>query len=363
MPERLKIVILDDNDERRYLIRDMLPDYVDAFFSPISDNARNLILQDASGRCTDLVIMNADDETGTVLNVFTWMREEEETLFNMPVLLLCEDTFSDNVMPFLEIGDAEFAEGEIDPDRLFMQIMDMIDAAEKAPEKWTEPSYTEKESTRIQGLSVKPVGEDEDTVRRSIVLQHEEQLKQLEQALERGRQKQEKRKELMALAEQYQSEIPVEEPLHRLNGEEALKVLVQEAPAEVEEETKATIVVVDYDVRNRKLCELFLQRDYRVVSISTGMNTIDYFVKNKADLLILSTDMPILDGFKILNSIRWQPNGKRLPVIFMAEGDPEEARKKCQLERVVGVLMKPVSKSALRRSVDAVLSTVASTRR
>lgn len=368
MPDRLKIVILDDNDERRYQIRDMLPDYIDAVFAPIRDSAKSLIKGEASGKRTDLVIMNADDETGCTLSLFTWMKTEEEALFSVPVLLLCEDAFSDSVLAFLEAGDAEFYEGEVDPDQLFMQIMDMIEAAEMAPDPVAEPSYTEKDSARIQGHSVKPVGEDEDTIRRSIVLKHEEQLQQLDQAIERGRKKQEQIKELMALAMQYKEENstaeekpPKEKPLHELNGESALKVL-SEAEDQEPEEKKPTIVVVDYDVRNRKLCELFLQRDYQVVSITTGMNAIDHFVKNKADLLILSTSMPILDGFKILNSIRWQPNGKRVPVIFMAEGDPDEVRRKCQKEHVVGVLTKPVSKTALRRSVDAVLATLASSR-
>ncbi len=375
MPDRLKLVILDDNDERRYLIRDMLPDYIDAVFSPLRDNALSLIKIEASGRKTDLVIMNADDETGVALSLFSRMKSSED-LYRIPVLLLCEDAFSDRVLEFLEFGDAEFAEGELDPDLLFMQIMDMIDAAEMAPEDWSEPLYTvEKDPGRVQGLSLKPLGEDEDTIRRSIVLQHEEQLRQLDEAIERGRKKQEQIKELMALAVQYKEELSAldemksaekpsaeaqsaEKPLHELSGESALKVL-SGTEEEEPEEKKPTIVVVDYDVRNRKLCELFLQLDYKVVSITTGMGAIDYFVKSKADLMLLSTGMPILDGYKILDSIRWQPNGKRVPVLFMAEGDLEEERKKCgQKERVVGILSKPVTKTSLRRSVDVVLHTL-----
>ena len=365
MSDRLRIVIFDDDINRKEQIKEHMPDYMDTIFCGNLDVAKKSI---ADADKTDLVVLNADEESGRSLSLFGWLKEDAKHA-SVPVLLLCEDAFSDRVLDFLDIGDAAFYEGDFDPDYFFMQVMETIDEAEMAPDEIEEPSYLEKDPDRILGLSVKPVGEDEDTIKRSIVLQHEEQLQQLDQAIERGRQKQQKLKEIMTLAIKYKEEIRREqeaetkesikentpkgpEGLHRLSGEKVESMLSDE------EDGRRTIVVIDNDHKNRKLCELFLQSDYRVVLESSGMGAIDYFVKAKADLILLSFRMPILDGLKILDSIRWQPNGKKVPVIFMTDEDIESVRKQCQRERVVGLLTKPVQKNALRRSVDAVLSTI-----
>lgn len=381
MTDRLKVVVIDEDDARKYMIKDILPDYIDVSLTGMVDSAKDLIRPDRDGRKTDLVILNADNTRGFALSLFRWMKTGEAGLETIPVILLCEDAFADHILAFLELDEVEFYEGEIDPDLFFMQVMDVIERAEMAPDPVEEPSYIEKDSTRIQGHSVKPQGETEDTVRRSIVLQHDDQLKQLDQAIERGRKKQEKIKEIMELAIRYKEEKALaaleedddllldEEPvcgvddLHRLEGPEALRMLEEEADVpEEQDEKKHTVVIVDYDPKNRKLCELFLKSSYQVVSFTSGMNAIDYFVKSKADLLLISFHMPILNGNKILDSIRWQPNGKKVPVIFMAEGDLESVRQQCKKEYVVGLLPKPVSKKVLQRSVDAVFSTIGTSR-
>ena len=367
--DKLKIVVIDDDETRRYLIKDNMPPYMDIEFCGYSESVKKAIRGGDDGEEADLVVLNAEDEKGLAPVIFTWLKEEP-TVASIPVLLLCEDAFSDRALAFLDIGDAEYYEGVFDPDYFFMKIMETIDEAQMAPDEIIEPSYLEKDPDRILGLSIKPVGESEDTIKRSIVLQHDEQLMQLDQALERGRKKQQKIKEIMTLAIKYKEEIIREEEeririaeeqektaneLHQIKGEDAWQML-----SDPEEDTRRTIVVVDDDPKNRKLCELFLQSDYKVVLISSGMSAIDYFVKAKADLLLISFRMPVLDGLKILDSIRWQPNGKKVPVIFMTDEDPDEIRKKCQKERVVGLLKKPVSKQALKRSADAVLSTIRS---
>lgn len=370
MPDQLKVVVLDDDSIRKNQIREALPDYIDVICSGFTESAKNQIRPQQDNRKTDLVIMNAEDGAGSAPAFFSWLKNEQG-LERVPVLLLCRDAFSDEALSFLETGDAEYYEGAFDPDHFFMKVMEVIDAAEMASEEIYEPSFREKDpDERLFGQSIKPLGETEDTVKRSIVLQHEEQLLQLDQALERGKKKQEKIREIMDLALKYKDEILAEEKeaaeqkkqalnndgdpagsLHRLDGSKVEQILS-------EEENRRTIVLVDHDQKNRKLCELFLKSDYDVVTLSTGMSAIDYFVRRKADLLLISYSMPILNGLKILDSIRWQPNGKKVPAIFLADEMSETVRKQCQKERVVGILTKPVQKAALRRSVDAVLSTL-----
>ncbi|HOO27665.1 MAG TPA: response regulator, partial [Lachnospiraceae bacterium] len=375
---KLKIVILDDNAERRNIISGFMPPYMECFAVPYGDTAKNLIRPDADGRVTDMVIMNADDNKGHGLYMFDWMKTKEAGLGlkKIPVILLTAEEFSERVLDFLEIGDAEFYVGEPDEDKLYSLIMRVFDKVELGPDPKEEPLlYTEeRDADKISGLTVKPVGE-EGVLKRSIVLSLDEQRMHLEQALERGRKRTEQLRELIEMAlrmkEEKKARLNMEQPesiqqkapwtpvwirpesQKYASGPVRLGASVYRNMSFIEPlnpdgaDTKKTIVIVDGDIRNLKTCELYLKNRYDVVSMETGMQAIDFFVRSKADLLLLSYAMPLLDGLKILESIRWQPNGRMVPVIFMAEGNLLEIGKQCRQAGSAGLLRKPISKSAL----------------
>lgn len=431
---KMKIVIVDKNEARRNRVKGCMPLYVEAFCENYGDAAKKQIRPEADGRLTDMVIMNADDSKGHGLYMFDWMKNEEPGLGfeKIPVLLLIADEFSDRALEFLELGDAEFYEGELDADKLYSKMMQTFDLMDFGSEPREEPLlYTEEKAMdKVSGLTIKPVGEG-TAVKRSIVLSLEEQRRHLALALERGQKRNEQLKEIMLTALRQKEERKAAAQTGFVNAPSQNPVMPQEqfktpeqfrtlekfktseqfktperfrapgqfrtpqqfvtpvvSPAVIpgkgpsipaftlptstsvpglaqiplptpylsQESFKKTIVVVDHDSRSLKTCEMFLQTRYDVIMVETGMRAIDYFVRSRADLLLLNYQMPVLDGQKILSSIRWQPNGKDVPTIFMAEGNFAEAAEKCKLEGVVGVLSKPVSQSVLMQAVEAVFS-------
>lgn len=397
---KLRVVVIDDNEERKKNIRDILPEYMEVIPTVYGNSAKEKIVPTASGIKCDLVIMNADDRRGQAIYMFDWMVKDEGGLGldRIPVLLLVEDEFSDRVMSFLEIGDAEFYEGDINPDEFFLLVTSIINEAEFLPEpSESEPIYSEKSADRLYGMSFKPEGEDEDTVKRSVVYNDEDQLAHLDVALERGRRKQELIREIMEAAQTLKNEglLEDEEPeiedtdveetvsagintqeqmspysrytsndpsLHNLDANK-VSAMLDETLSQYEDpmqngvyRIEKTIAVVDADIYNLNICDMYLRRRYNVVLLNSGMSAIDYFVKNKADLLLISYNMPVLDGVKILDSIRWQPNGKKVPTIFMADGNLELIKPRCRKEWVVGMLQKPLSQMALKQAVEAVFA-------
>lgn len=370
--EKLKVVLIDDNEERKKNIREILPQYMDVIPAPYGSQAIEKISPDFDKRECSLIIMNADDRRGQALNMFNMLVNDEGHLGldRIPVLILTEDEFSDRVMSFLEIGDVEIYEGDINPDDFFLTVTSIINEAEFRPEPIeVQAAYIEKNTDRIYGRSVKPEGEDEDTIKRSAVFNDKEQLEHLEAALERGRKKQELVREIMEAAENLKAENrkaeKTSEPREQKNlfNLDAAKVsaMLDETLTKYEETaqkpafvSEKTIAVVDADAINLNICDMYLKRRYKVVLLNSSMSAIDYFVKNKADLLLISYEMPLLDGVTILDSIRWQPNGKRVPAIFMTEGNPEIVKPRCRKEWVVGMLQKPLSQTALKQAVEAV---------
>lgn len=371
--EKLKVVVIDDNEERKKNILEILPDYMDVYLTVYGNDAKGKIVPSADGRKCDLVIINADDRKGQSLYMFDWLKRDAESLHldRIPVLLLCEDEFSDRILSFWELGDAEIYEGDIDPDELFILISSMLNEAELMPEpEETDviPSYTEKSTDRIIGLSVKPKGESQDTVKRSVIFNNSEQLKHLDVALERGRKKQELIREIMEAALQIKEKKVVHAKpantgsLYNLDAQKVGEILdetlikYEEPSAKGETSKEKVIAIVDADNSNLKILDMYLHRRFKIVTLTSGMSAIDFFVKDKADLLLINFNMPILDGTKILDSIRWQPNGKNVPTIFMVEGNIEMIKPLCRKEGVIGILQKPISQMAIRQAVDSVFN-------
>ena len=113
---QIRAVIIDDDRNRRELIKNSLPEYIESIDIVFGEGAIDYIKRDAEGILPDLVILNGDDSKNLGLYVFDWMinKSNDPDIEAIPVIVLTEDEFSDRCMEFLEIGDVIFYEGEID---------------------------------------------------------------------------------------------------------------------------------------------------------------------------------------------------------------------------------------------------------
>lgn len=450
----MRIVIIDDNEARRDQITNVMPDYAACVAVPYGDSALSFIKPDLNGEVPDIVILDGDDKKGMGLYTFDWMKTKSKNnaIASIPVIILTEDEFSDRSLDFLDIDDAVFYEGDIDEDKLFSCVMDTISSVEFAEEP-IPLSYTgEKSYDKVAGLSVKVAGETIEN-KRSIVLDIDNKLANLEAALERGRRKTETIKALMENAldvkrqasinnvnsggflnkvrvskglepvepnfvkkdagaasndeleysekladydNNYDEEdIPEEFRMKNLLRDDSVSAKIdaigdklKSQPfqavaahggnwlnARMKAETggganrpigndltntnqnvnRPTILVVDDDEKDRQLCEISLSSRFNVVTLESGMKAIDYFVKNTADLVLIDTYMPNLGGVQTLYSIRYQANGRYVPVIYMVDKRYPVSVQSLSGENVMGVIQKPISASRLVGAIDGVL--------
>lgn len=430
---RLRGLIIDDNRTRRDSIKSILPEYIDCEAVGAGEGALGHIKRDAGGALPDFVILNGDDPKNFGLYVFDWMinKSNDPDIEAIPVIVLTEDEFSDRCMEFLEVGDVIFYEGEIDESELFSVINDAIEEAEFAPDV-IEPVFEEtKNIDRLMGQSVKaPANTGQQ---RSIVIDMNERVVNLEAALERGRKRVEQIRTLMDAAanaqeaedeldfrrkkktakdnaDQYRMSSFLQKARENANVEEQIlesmkkrqeaarsggRVLKRDEHAQdpsaqaadtigrlrqkamtdplgafsaqgtirVEERSKVapqasvpndkkTVVIVDDDLKTRKLCSLFLTQKYNVYVYDSGIKCVDHFIKSSADLLIINPVLGGMDGRLTVSSIRMHPGGRNVPVMFLVGDNYMQSRASLLGPLVVGILNKPVKQGTLSQSVD-----------
>lgn len=201
----LRVIIIDDDRQRREQIKQILPEYMESLAIGYGEGAIDYIKPDQEDNVPDLVILYGDDRKSFGLYILDWMlnKSPDPRIARIPVIVITEDEFSDRSMEFLELGDVTFYEGEIDESSLFSVITETIEEAEFAAEP-IEPAYEETKSIdRLMGHSVKAPGEIGK--QRALVLDMDTRLDNLEAALARGKKRVEDIRTLMDAAQKAKS--------------------------------------------------------------------------------------------------------------------------------------------------------------
>ncbi len=123
---------------------------------------------------------------------------------------------------------------------------------------------------------------------------------------------------------------------------------------------KNRIMVVDDDLITIKMCEFILsQNDYEVVSMPSGVYCLDY-LRNSAnppvDLILLDIEMPLLNGYNTLSSIRQGESTKHIPVMFLTASATQETVREAIRLGVNSYLKKPFLPQELLAKVQDMLS-------
>ncbi len=428
----LRVIIIDDDRQKREMVRNVLPDYITCATVGSAEGALDYLKRDAEGTLPDLVILNGDDPKNFGLYAFDWMvnRSGDPEIASIPVIVLTEDEFSDKSLEFLEIGDVTFYEGEIDESALFSTINDAIEAADFIYYPPVIPSYEETRNIdRLMGQSVKAPGEKEK--QRALVLDMDTRFSNLEAALERGKKRAAEIRTLLDAAAKvkggdddyslrsrkkpHKNNAPagsatsfldkarkkqnvqdnssddghmiknieseaksdalrsiselrtkaINNPAGAFNAQGSVRMeeRPRSRPESVDPARRRLVVIVDSDLKTRKLCSLFLTQKYNVATFDTGMKTIDYVVKTNVDLLIINPLLPGMSGMSTVSSLRLQPRGENVPVMYLVGDDFKGSREALVSRNVVGILTKPIKQSVIAQAVEGFFDNIDSMER
>ncbi len=123
---------------------------------------------------------------------------------------------------------------------------------------------------------------------------------------------------------------------------------------------KKRIMVVDDEPITIKMCDYILKKhDYIVVSAMSGRQCLDY-LRNPdnppVDLILLDIEMPVLNGYNTLSSIRQSESLKHIPVMFLTASATQETVKEAIRLGVDSYLKKPFLPNELVEKVTSLLA-------
>ncbi len=391
----LNILIIDEQQERISLLKSYMPNYITARSALYGDAAKAII---AEGD-TDLIIMYADDPKGHALYMFGWLKKDTH-FARIPVILLTKDEFSERSLDFVELGEASFYEGEIDQFKIFKLMSELLEEAEgrmareeiqaeqaaldyEKPSGWVSAGKgmaasivaEEKEKKAAVVAEPKPWQADSAAMVRDILkaraMREAEDADEYTQGINKA----------VIFAEAVQSAKVKSAPAHTVRIDDAYRrkqlakslargekkmqeiqkalEMVLHAKMRRKEEMQKNqkkILVVDDDATTLKTIRLFLQDQYDVTLVNSGTQAIDYIIRHKTDLLIIDYRMPMLDGAMTLQSIRYQPNGMRVPALFLTAHADSETVQRCIQSGAQGIIPKPVSQEVLLSAIASLLN-------
>ena len=119
------------------------------------------------------------------------------------------------------------------------------------------------------------------------------------------------------------------------------------------------IMVVDDDKITIQMCEYILkQQGYEVISALSGKRCLEYLRDEKnppVDCIVLDIEMPMLNGFNTLSSIRQSERLRNIPVMFLTAAANQDTVKEAIRLGVTSYLRKPFLPKDLVEKVAALL--------
>lgn len=119
---------------------------------------------------------------------------------------------------------------------------------------------------------------------------------------------------------------------------------------------KKSIVAVDDSGIILKMLEKLLGEEYAYMGFSKGMRALKYLKEARTpDLIILDIEMPIIDGYEMLEMIRKKEELKETPVLFLTSNNDKEHVVKAIKAGANDYIVKPVDENVFMDKVRKLL--------
>ena len=115
------------------------------------------------------------------------------------------------------------------------------------------------------------------------------------------------------------------------------------------------ILVVDDNALNLRVAEKMLEGQFKVATVSSGKDALEFVKDTIPDLILLDIHMPEMDGFEVLEILQGDPEYKEIPVVFLTANEEREVEVKGFEVGAQDFIKKPFSADIMIRRVDRIL--------
>jgi chemosensory pili system protein ChpA (sensor histidine kinase/response regulator) len=119
------------------------------------------------------------------------------------------------------------------------------------------------------------------------------------------------------------------------------------------------VMIVDDSVTVRKVTSRLMERQgWEVLTAKDGVDAVNQLQDVYPDMVLLDVEMPRMDGFEVLRSVRRDPRLANLPIIMITSRTGEKHQRQAKELGVNGFLGKPFQEAGLMTTIDEVLSEI-----
>ncbi len=127
---------------------------------------------------------------------------------------------------------------------------------------------------------------------------------------------------------------------------------------DVEDEEAPTVLIVDNNQMSlHRLSNIFRQREFNVVTCEDGDKAVDEYIRIDPELIVLSLDIPSMDGH--LAALEMREHGEDCRILFSApKRQAQLAQDATHSAGAIGWVEKPITASAIDSIWDLVLGPI-----
>jgi len=133
----------------------------------------------------------------------------------------------------------------------------------------------------------------------------------------------------------------------------------------MEIEIKSTLLIADNDDVQRFILSEIFDRSCEIFEAVNGNFALDFILHKgiNPDLVILDSEMPDMDGFAVLQTLKSDPDYRRIPVMLTIPEDDTEAERQAYELGAVSVLKKPFNRDIVYNMVKNALLSITENRK
>jgi CheY-like chemotaxis protein len=118
-----------------------------------------------------------------------------------------------------------------------------------------------------------------------------------------------------------------------------------------------TVLVADDNLDSRELIREVLQSENcQVLEAADGKEALERTLLNRPDVVLLDVQMPVMDGFSVLQQIRQDPHCSSLPVAAVTANAMRGERERALAAGFDEYISKPIHPASLRNIVQRLLA-------
>ena len=120
------------------------------------------------------------------------------------------------------------------------------------------------------------------------------------------------------------------------------------------------MLIVDDSLTVRRITSRLLTREgFDVLTAKDGVNALDVLENETPDVILLDIEMPRMDGFEFMKTIKSQPKNARIPVVMITSRTAEKHRNRARELGVDLYLGKPFQEEELLKHLREMLELTA----